>query len=91
VIPRDTALFLIRDAVARRRSLIYGRLHDGKGRHCAMGAFFVDNPQAILDMSLIDEVATVNDSLPPSATAHARWRKVHEWLRWKIKVMAARP
>ncbi len=87
-IPDDTALFLIRDAVARRRVLIHGRLHDGRGKHCALGAFWTDNPGASLHNSLIDEVAAVNDSAPRGATPKARWQKVNEWLRWKIKVLA---
>jgi len=37
---------------------------------------------------LIDEVATVNDSLPKNATPKERWKKVMSWLRWKIRVMA---
>lgn len=32
----DTVLFLICESVAHRRTLIHGRLHDGKGHHCAM-------------------------------------------------------
>lgn len=85
----DTALFLIRDAVSRRRSLLHGRLHGSKGRHCALGAFWADNPGMALHTSLVDEVAAVNDSLPPTALPSVRWKKVNEWLRWKIKVLAA--
>jgi len=88
-IPNDTALFLIRDAVARRRSLIYGRLHDHRGRHCALGAFWTDNPNTTLNTELVDEVAAVNDSVPQTALPSKRWKKVNEWLRWKIKVLAA--
>ncbi len=86
----DTALFLIRDSVARRRSLIFGRLHDGKGHHCAIGSFWTDNPSAVLHSSLIDEVAAVNDSVPETATPHERWKKVNSWLRWKIAVLAGK-
>lgn len=86
----DTALFLIRDSVARRRSLGYGRLHDANGRSCAIGAFWDDNPKATLRSSLIDEVAAVNDSVPASATPHERWKKVNSWLRWKINVLAGK-
>ena len=86
-LPDDTALFLIRDSVARRRSLIHGRLHDGRGHHCAIGAFWTDNPHAVLHSSLIDEVAAVNDSMR-DATPSKRWKKVNEWLRWKIKTLA---
>jgi hypothetical protein len=84
----DTALFLIRDAVARRRSLIYGRLRDGAGHHCALGAFWADNPKAILNSSLIEEVAAVNDSIPKTASGHKRWKKVHSWLRFKLASLA---
>jgi hypothetical protein len=89
-IPNETALFLIRDAVARRRGLIHGKLDDGRGHYCAIGSFWEDNPDIALRSSLIDEVAAVNDSLGPSATSHQRWKKVTEWLRWKIKTLAAR-
>ncbi len=86
-LPTDTAMFLIRDAVARRRSLIHGQLHRGN-RHCALGAFWEDNPELVLTSTLIDEVAAVNDSMP-NASQHQRWKKVNEWLRWKIKAMAS--
>jgi hypothetical protein len=85
-LPDDTALFLIRDAVERRRALGYGKLH---GKYdCAMGAFWTDNPGVILHESLIDEVAQVNDSIPPTSPPKERWAKVRSWLRWKVRVMA---
>ena len=87
-LPRDTSLFLIRDAVARRRSLIHGQLHRGD-YHCALGCFWVDNPGAVLTASLVDEVAAVNDSMI-HFTAHKRWKKVNEWLRWQVKMMKAK-
>lgn len=86
-LPDVTALFLIRDAVARRRSLIYGRLHDGLGGHCAIGCFWEDNPKAVLHSSLIDEVSAVNDSIPRSASPHTRWKKVNEWLRFRVATL----
>ena len=89
-LPDDTALFLIRNSVAKRRSLIFGKLHNTDGQHCAIGAFWADNPGVTLHSSLIDEVATVNDSIPPTATAHERWKKVNSWLRFKISTLAAR-
>jgi len=82
--PDDTALFLIRQSVLRRRELIYGRLDDHLGGNCAIGCFWKDNPKVTLRCSLIDEVAAVNDSVPPSATPKERWRKVNSWLRFKI-------
>lgn len=89
-IPYDTALFLIRDSVARRRSLIFGKLHNAQGESCAIGCFFDDNPRATLSSALIDEVAAVNDSIPPTVSAHERWKKVNSWLRWKINVLAGK-
>jgi hypothetical protein len=86
-LPYDTALFLIRDAVERRQALAFGKLHDGKF-DCAMGAFWKDNPGAIVYSDLIDEVAQVNDSVPPTSTPKERWAKVRSWLRWKVRVMA---
>jgi hypothetical protein len=88
-LPEDTALYLIRDAVNRRRSLAYGRLHDKDGRSCAMGAFWDDNPKLTVSWKLLDEVAAVNDSLPPTATPKERWKKVQSWLRFKIKSLTS--
>jgi hypothetical protein len=86
-IPTPTALFLIRDAVERRKGLIYGQLDDYKGRHCAMGCFWADNPKLPVDQALVDEVAAVNDSLGPCATPKQRWLKVRNWLRFKLKTL----
>lgn len=87
-VPTDTALYLILNSVNRRRGLIHGRLHDGYGGHCAMGAFWTDNPHLTVDGSLVDEVASVNDSIPPGSTPKERWKKVVSWLRWKKRVLA---
>jgi hypothetical protein len=89
-LPDDTVLFLLRDAVFKRRSLIYGRLHDGQGHHCAMGCFWTDNPNAVVHNSLIDEVAAVNDSVPKTATPKERWKKVNSWLRFKLAALTNR-
>jgi len=86
----DTALFLIRNSVLRRRELIFGRLHDGRGNHCAIGAFWEDNPKVALNATLIDEVAAVNDSVPETCTPKERWKKVNSWLRFKISVLTNR-
>lgn len=87
-VPDDTALFLIKQSIESRRVLIHGRLHDGLGNHCAIGCFWADNPKTSLNEALIDEVAAVNDSIPPTASAQERWKKVRSWLRWKIKVLS---
>ena len=88
-LPDDTAYFLIHQSVCKRRALIHGALHRGQ-YHCAIGAFWADNPKATLHSALIDEVAAVNDSVPPSASPKERWKKVTGWLRWKMKVLATR-
>lgn len=88
-LPDDTALFLIRDSVARRRSLAYGKLHSGS-LSCAIGSFWDDNPKLTLSTRLVDEVAAVNDSLPKTATPHQRWKKVNSWLRWKVATIASK-
>jgi hypothetical protein len=87
--PDDTALWLICDSVAKRKGLIYGKLSDGHGEHCAIGAFWEDHPGVALHTALIDEVAAVNDSVGPKASPQARWRKVNSWLRFKIKSLVA--
>lgn len=86
----DTALFLIRDAVARRDALAYGAIRRG-GLFCAIGCVFEDNPKLVLNSTLIDEVATVNDSVGPESTPKQRWKKVDQWLRWKLRVLATTP
>src|SRR5580704_8187532 len=83
----ETALFLIEKSVDQRKGLIHGRLH-GNGGHCAMGCFWRDNPDAIVNSSLLDEVATVNDSLGPNATPRQRWNRVRSWLRLKLRTLA---
>lgn len=88
-IPDSTALYLIQAAVAKRRSLIHGRLNDRNGGHCAMGCFWADNRGSI-NQHLVDEVSAVNDSVPPSATPSARWRKVNKWLKWKLATLAGK-
>jgi hypothetical protein len=89
-VPDDTAYFLIRNAIERRRALAYGQLHDTRGLHCAMGAFFKDNPDVSVHTDLVDEVAAVNDSVPPTATPKERWLTVRRWLRWKLRVLATK-
>ncbi|MCU1305131.1 MAG: hypothetical protein JWQ87_5415 [Candidatus Sulfotelmatobacter sp.] len=67
-----------------------GRCMTVHGNHCAIGAFWADNPKVTLHSSLIDEVAAVNDSIPPSATTKERWKKVNSWLRFKIASLTKR-
>jgi hypothetical protein len=78
------SLYMIRESVRRRDTLIYGRLHDN-GNDCAIGAFFRDNPKLALKSAVIDEVASVNDSLGPKASPRARRAAVLRFLNFKIK------
>src|SRR5438270_516913 len=79
--PYETALYMIAEAVRRRRALIHGRLYDHHGGCCAVGAFWADNPRMSLSERVIDEVAAYNDSIPPTESAPVRWKKVKCWLR----------
>jgi len=85
----DTAdsLYMIRDAVRRRDTLIKGALKRD-GNVCAIGAFFGDNPTLALKASLIDEVAAYNDSIK-TASPKVRRNRVLQWLNWKLKVLAS--
>jgi hypothetical protein len=69
-------------AVKKRRSLAYGKLHDGD-KCCAMGAYFDDYGGAV-DAKMIDEVAAVNDSVPPTALPSERRRHMLRWLEWEL-------
>jgi len=51
-----------------------------------MGAYWERNPTEVVDNSLIDEVAAVNDSVPPEATDFERWRHVRRWLKHQLGI-----
>ena len=89
--PRGVTAYLsIYNSVRGEDGLIHGRLHDGRGAHCAIGSFFesVDKGTA-LPNDLIDEVATVNDSCR-RFTPKQRRKAVLQWLRWKLEVLGYR-
>lgn len=85
--PRGVTAYLgIYNSVkGNREGLIHGRLHDGVGKHCAIGCYFaaVGN-DAALPTDVIEEVATINDSCK-KATPKQRRAAVMKWLRWKLK------
>jgi hypothetical protein len=87
-LPDHTVLFLVKYAVDHVDELIFGRLKDGKGGHCAMGAFWKENPGAVVNSRVIDEVAAVNDSVGPSRSPKARWKIVRSYLRWRLRVLS---
>ncbi len=78
-----TAYFLIYTAVQHQDGLAHGRLHD-RGRSCAVGSFFDDNPNLALYNNILDEVAAVNDSVP-HYTPQQRKAHVERWLKWKLQ------
>jgi hypothetical protein len=90
LISRDAALFLLRDAIAKRSNLIYGQLHGARGKHCAMGCLWADNPRVVTPGGFVDEVAAVNDSVPVWATQKQRWKVVNAWVNKKIRELAKR-
>lgn len=78
-----TAYYMILSAVQQQRWLIHGTLHD-HDEYCAIGSYFEVNKRTCLPMTLVDEVAAVNDSVPHLSN---RQRKLHvaRWLRWKLQ------
>lgn len=77
-----TAYMMILSAVNQERGLVHGKLHE-HGQHCAIGSYFETNEQTALPSLLIDEVASVNDSVP-HLTNRRRRLYVAKWLRWKL-------
>jgi hypothetical protein len=78
-----TAYLLIYRAVKDTNGLIHGQLHDQRGHHCAIGSYFERHANTALPTDLIDEVASVNDSLP-NKTNRQRRLAVLRWLRWRL-------
>ena len=82
----QSAYWAIYKAVAKRRSLIRGKLHDDKtGKHCAIGCFWDDKPDIALPTVIVDEIAAINDSLSARAMPKTRWRLVMRYLSRKLK------
>lgn len=78
-----TAYYVLYGTVRQQDGLEHGRLHGPCNQHCAIGSYFADHPLAVLEEPFIDEVATVNDSMP-RATPKQRKQFVLRWLRWKL-------
>jgi hypothetical protein len=83
------SMWMIREAVRGHDELIYGKLDDTVGGHCAIGWFFEENPGVALAEGVIDEVARINDSVKTSSP-RVRRAKVLQWLNWKLCVLAGR-
>lgn len=77
-----TAYLLVLNAVQIQRGLIHGKFQRN-GEYCAIGSFFEAQPNAAMNYKLIDEITTVNDSVP-NATPRQRRLTVMRWLKWKL-------
>lgn len=84
-LPDQVVLRRVYDAVRKRRTLAYGKLDAADG-HCAMGCFWDDNPGTVVATKVLDQVAAVNDSVPPTATRSERRKHVMRWLEWKLGI-----
>lgn len=79
----NLTLRAVYNAVKKRRILGYGKLRSSQGL-CAMGCFWDDNPKFAAPSSVVEMVAAVNDSVPPTATRRERRRHVLRWLEHKL-------
>ena len=77
-------------SVRSRRSLAYGKLDAGDS-HCAMGCFWADNSGAAVPTEILEQVAAVNDSVPPTAKPSERRKHVLRWLDWKLETLGIKP
>lgn len=84
-LPDSMALRGVYKAVKKRRVLGYGKLRSSQGP-CAMGCFWDDNPEFAVNAGVLEQVAAVNDSVPPTATRSERRRHVLRWLEWKLGI-----
>jgi hypothetical protein len=80
-----TAYLMVYNAVRQAPGLIWGKTTDAHGAHCAIGWTFAAQRSIALPSAFIDEVAMVNDSVPPTASPRTRRLVVLRWLRWKLK------
>lgn len=77
--------FRVLDAVMNRKTLIHGKLENGRGRCCAIGAYFRESKIPI-NSRAIDEIAAYNDSYPHLGPRQ-RWQKVLAWLKFQVKLL----
>ena len=84
--PSDgTAYLMAYNAVKAAPGLIHGKLKDGHGAYCAIGWTFQSQDHIALGNAFVDEVAMVNDSVPPSESPRKRRLVMLRWLRWKLQ------
>jgi hypothetical protein len=85
---RHASLLLLREALLNKKGLIAGRLRDAKGQTCAIGALWDSNPEAVIKSSVFNEIAIINDSLPPRTSRASRLEFVRKWVEKKILALA---
>lgn len=73
------------NSVRKRRTLSFGKI-DAKDGHCAMGCFWEDNPKITVPSNITDQIALINDSVPPTATRTERRKHVLRWLEYKLDI-----
>jgi hypothetical protein len=84
----QATFFRVLDAVLHRRGLIHGQLENGRGRYCAIGAYFKESNIPI-NSNALDEIAAYNDSFP-YLSQRQRWQKVQAWLKFQVKLLKGR-
>jgi hypothetical protein len=77
----EATYFRVLQATEACRVLIHGKLENGHGRTCAIGAYFRQTNTPIHSRA-IDEIVAYNDSFP-KLSPEARWRKVRQWLKFE--------
>jgi len=75
--------YRVLQATANCRGLIHGRLEDMEGGVCAVGSYF-EQSRVPINTRAVEEIATFNDSFP-NLSAHARWLRVRQWLKFKVE------
>jgi hypothetical protein len=78
-----TAYYEILAAVDSQDGLLHGKL-DGRGAHCAIGSYFAMHKNQSIPTEIVDEVASINDSVPKLSMAQ-RKEFVKRWLKWKLQ------
>jgi hypothetical protein len=79
------AYYEVLAAVEAQDGLLHGRL-DGWGAHCAIGSYFDVHKNQSCPTAVVDEVASINDSVP-SFTRAQRKEYVKRWLKWKLSTL----
>ena len=83
-------LLIYRSIIGKGGGLLHGKLRNHRGQACSVGRYFNDHPGTTLPTRVVDEVASVNDSMPTKTMAQ-RKRAMLRWLRWRMGKEGLRP